>query len=245
VENTRPEKEQAPAVRAPDDLPETYGAKRVVLLPVAPGKVHVYWEFVMRQSGPTAPFAGDDQRRTRAVLRFYQVAGGVEAPYLDLEVDSYVGHRYVELPPSGGSYVVEFGFRAATGDFFPALRSTVVETPPLLPLPSAATGPEAAAGSEEPIMADRLAREAGLGAEARPGRSGKKGHGKLAAVSASANIKFLGEALEAGGSRDQIRAEMARLSGLALSREDILRPAQPMDLTERCEKRFLFGNSSK
>ena len=257
MEKPCPEKDPAPSIRSQGILPEKYGANRVVLLPVAPGKVHVYWEFVLQQpcfagrDSCNQPFSGDDPRRTRAVLRFYQVADKAEAPYLDLEVDSYSGNRYVDIPTTGGVYVVAFGFKAATGDFFPAIRSEAVETSPLVPTaePDAVFATVAAAAM--PVSGGDVAvkSDGSSGVVARTGQLVKETQdGKLSAVSASANIEFLSAALKDGISSEEIRSEMDRLCRLTLgSEDDLVSPFKPksVDLTALCEKRFLFGNSSK
>jgi hypothetical protein len=235
------EKETVPLEKScPDSLPEKYGNKRVVLLPVEPGKVHVYWEFDLQQASASGqeschqPLAEDDPRRTKPVLRFYEVTTNASGIYFDLEVDGYSGNRYVDIPRSGGSYVVEFGFKAATGDFFPAIRSEVVKTPPLAPAESS--------------IADNLENDgaAGVVADSQEQITSSQNK-KLAAVSASTNINFLGKAVKNGSSQEEIRAAMDRLWRLTLRPdEDLPGPSAPaVDLTELCEKRFLFGNSSK
>ena len=253
-----PENAPASSVRSPDILPEKYDTKRVVLLPVEPGKVHVYWEFVFQQasfSGQDScnpPFAGDDKRRTKTVLRFYDVTGSGSDRYFDLEVDAYSGNCYVDIPSPGGAYVVEFGFKAATGNFFPAMRSDVVETPPPAPATVVESMPEAGPETvaKENVIADFAVENDAAPEIAARNRKVVKAQlsRKLAAVSASANIKFLSAARKNGSSREDIRAGMDRLRQLTLLPDDDLpQPlkSQPLDLTELCEKHFLFGNSSK
>ena len=254
------EKTPAASVRSPDILPEKYGTNRVVLLPVEPGKVHVYWEFVFQQASFSEqdscnkPFAGDDKHRTKTVLRFYDVTGSGSDQYFDLEVDTYSGNCYVDIPSPGGAYFAEFGFRAATGNFFPAIRSDVVETPPLAPaaVVESESVPEAL---PETVAKENVIADFAVGSDAAPEVSTRNRKvvkaqlsGKLAAVSASANIKFLSAARKNGSCREDIRAEMDRLWRLTLRPyNDLPTPlkSQPVDLTELCEKRFLFGNSSK
>ena len=253
-----PEKAPASSVRSPDILPEKYGTNRVVLLPVEPGKMHVYWEFVFQQasfSGQDScnkPFAGDDKHRTKTVLRFYDVTGSGSDRYFDLEVDTYSGNCYVDIPSPGGAYVAEFGFRAATGNFFPAIRSDVVEPPPPAPAAVMESEPEALPETvtEENVIADfAVASDAAPEVAARNRKVIRaQPSDKLAAVSASANIKFLSAARKKGSSREDIRAEMDRLWWLTQRPyNDLPTPlkSQPVDLTELCEVRFLFGNSSK
>ncbi|MBU0484952.1 MAG: DUF4912 domain-containing protein [Proteobacteria bacterium] len=254
--------ERALSGRSSDILPGKYGVTSVVLLPVEPGKVHVYWDFVLRQASSFGndsclkTSAGDDPHRTKTILRFYEVVAGGFDRHFDLEVDAYAGSRYVEVPRPGGVYVVEFGFRAATGHFFPAMRSDVVQTPP--PAPAEVAEVVLPAGSE--LLSEVESGEGGSGDFAvesgtRSGIVTRKRQavnasqsGMLSAVSASANIKFLSVAREKGCSREEIRTEMDRFWQLTLQPDHYSTTSlklSPVDLTELCENRFLFGNSSK
>lgn len=136
-------------VRENGELPAAYNEPSVLLLPVEPSLIHVYWEFSFRHQPAGGPAAArlklavesDKGKQTRPVLRFYEVTGiafdGSNATeFFDVEIDLAARSQYVCLRRPEGSYLAELGFRAGSGRFFPAVRSNTIEVPRAGPVPA-------------------------------------------------------------------------------------------------------------
>ena len=130
--------EPAPVAVAPVEpgyvFPESYGVDRVVLLTRDPDWLYAYWDISgdtwasLIQRGVTHPGKG----WTR-VLRLYDVtaAGNGQEPRLlgDLELDEAAREHYFKAPAADRYYLVEFGYRAANGEFLLIARSNLVQVP--------------------------------------------------------------------------------------------------------------------
>jgi hypothetical protein len=123
--------------RAPNfngTLPTGYGKTRIVLLPVDPYLVHVYWEVSGSGTGFVKALVEAGALRPQAVLRFHDVTampvGGVRAEgSFDVKVDVEARNWYVRLLSPEKSYVVDLGFRGRDGRFHRIARSNRGETP--------------------------------------------------------------------------------------------------------------------
>jgi hypothetical protein len=104
----------------PGELPACYGKSRLVLLPVDPYLMYVYWELA-----DPPPAAG-----ARAVLRVYEAG----RPF-DVEVDLAAGKWYVHLWSSDKVYQADLGLRGVDGAFVILAQSNTVNTPPANPVP--------------------------------------------------------------------------------------------------------------
>jgi hypothetical protein len=126
--------ERAALEREWEELPDSDEETKVVLLPVNPYLVHVYWgiaphdldklERVFRRPGP----------RAQAVLRFYDITqanfDATNAPsQFDVEIDLQAGNWYVHLENPAKSYCIDLGLRTAGGRFHRLAKSNVAETP--------------------------------------------------------------------------------------------------------------------
>ena len=115
-------------------LNDSYDETRVVLLPVDPYLVHVYWKIASDQLEKAKQGLGSDYGRSRAALRFYDVTNVVfdgtnACSFFDVNVDLQSKNWYVNLQSPERSYFVELGLKAEDGIFFPFARSDIVETP--------------------------------------------------------------------------------------------------------------------
>ena len=113
------------ALRA-DELPDSYGKTRVVLLVVDPNLVHAYWEVTPREQSEAESRIGDS---SQPVLRFYEAAES-----FDVEIDLRPRNWYVPLWSSGKSYYVDLGLRGGSGSFARLARSNAVHVPRALPV---------------------------------------------------------------------------------------------------------------
>ena len=115
-------------------LNDSYDETRVVLLPVDPYLVHVYWTIASDQLEKAKQGLGSDYGRSRAALRFHDVTNVVfdgtnACSFFDVYVDLQFKNWYVNLRSPERSYFVELGLKAEDGIFFPFARSDIVETP--------------------------------------------------------------------------------------------------------------------
>ena len=124
----------------PGDLFESHRETAVVLLPVQPYLVHVYWEVTPVELKKAIVQLGEEYARSRAILRCHDVTNivfdGTNAHgSFDVPVDLSAKGRYVDLWSPEKSYFVELGFETEGGRFFPIARSNVSETPSAWPAP--------------------------------------------------------------------------------------------------------------
>ena len=107
---------------------------RVVLLPVDPYLVHVYWELSPRDLEEAERRVREQGRQALAVLKFYDVTqinfDGTNA-HSSFEISIELGARnwYVHLWSPEKSYCVDLGFRTEDGGFLSIARSNVAQTP--------------------------------------------------------------------------------------------------------------------
>ncbi len=118
----------------PGELPASYGATRLILLPVEPYLVHVCWEISPEDAKRLNRSMATRLRPPVAVLRFHDVTGSDSsdqnaASFFDVPIDLRAGNWYVHLWSPGRSYFVEMGLRTADTRFFPIARSNSADLP--------------------------------------------------------------------------------------------------------------------
>ena len=117
-----PPKPAGPSSLETGELPESYGVDKVVVLPVNPYLVHVYWDLSPHhQSQPS----------TSGCLRFSET-GGPDS--FDVNVDLAAKSWYVPLWSPDKRYSVELGLNGPAGEFVSLARSNPVETPRAWPV---------------------------------------------------------------------------------------------------------------
>ncbi len=130
-----PAEAPAPAPREVSyGFPETYGLDRVVLLVRDPEWMYCYWDIsgdswaTLIQRGITNPANG-----WRRALRLYDMTGctadGGGGSFQDLELDELAREWYFQAPAPDRVYLVEFGYRSATGEWLVLARSNLVQVP--------------------------------------------------------------------------------------------------------------------
>ncbi len=125
---------EPPAPSFNGTLPAGYGETRIVLLPIDPYLVHLYWEVSGSGTAFVKALVEVGALRSQAILRFHDVTampvGGVRAEgSFDVEVDIESRNWYVRLLSPEKSYVVDLGFRGRDGSFHRIARSNRGETP--------------------------------------------------------------------------------------------------------------------
>lgn len=112
-------------------LPKSYGIDRLVLMPVNPYWVHMYWELSVKIQ---ARIRRQLENGLLPALRVYDVSfiefNGNNAhrtleATLNLDTDKW----YMNVPFPGAYYLAELGLKSPEGKFIPLLRSNVVKTP--------------------------------------------------------------------------------------------------------------------
>jgi hypothetical protein len=122
-----------------DDLPESYGETRVVLLPIDPYLVHAYWEVAPGKMNEVKQRVGSDFSRARPSLRFYESLPAHSEPgsppqaAFDVDIQLEARNWYVHLWSPDKTYHVDLGFRTERGSFVPLATSNEVQTPPAWP----------------------------------------------------------------------------------------------------------------
>ncbi len=121
----------APVPLEPGDLPSSYGRNRLVLLPVDPFLMHVYWDL----SSNAPPASG-----ARPILRFHESTSSMDDDLLqsrpfDVDVNLAASRWYVNLWSPDKVYYADLGWQVDDGTFVPLARSNTVRTPRAWPQP--------------------------------------------------------------------------------------------------------------
>ena len=125
----------APALECEsEELPDMNEETKVVLLPVNPYLVHVYWGIAANDLEETGRLFRRLGPRAQPVLRFYDIThvnfDGTNAHgWFDVEIDLRAGSWYVHLQSPAKSYCIDLGLRTEGGRFHRLARSNVAETP--------------------------------------------------------------------------------------------------------------------
>ena len=143
VNSSREREAETPEARVPldlesDELPETDEETKVVLLPVNPYLVHVYWSIAGNDWEETGRVLRRLGAQAQAVLRFYDIthvdSDGTNTPsWFEIEIDLRARSWYVHLQSPAKSYFIDLGLRTEGSGFRRLARSNVAETPPAGP----------------------------------------------------------------------------------------------------------------
>ncbi len=111
---------------------------RVVLLPVDPYLIHVYWTLTPESIAAARLPLAKEYERAEAVLRFHanHLASDKSGDFhsFDVRVDLNAPNWYVHLRAPDTSYYVDLGLKTEDGRFFWLARSNMVEMPRLGPV---------------------------------------------------------------------------------------------------------------
>lgn len=110
------------------------GKSKLVLLPVEPYLVHLYWEVAGSDLKRAKRILAREYRRSKAILRFHDSTGAAlkdvrSRDSFDVEIQLDAGNWYVPLWRSNRTYFVELGLRTRSGRFFLLARSNIADTP--------------------------------------------------------------------------------------------------------------------
>jgi hypothetical protein len=149
-------------------LPDGYGETRVVLIPVDPYVVHVYWELSGSDKRWVKRLLASESSHLRAVLRFHDVTalpvGGFHAAgSFDVEIRIESCNWYVRLLSPEKSYIVDLGLRGRGGRFHRIALSNRAGTPRAWPCEEAGDDLMRIVEGRGGVHADRLAERRPVG----------------------------------------------------------------------------------
>ncbi len=115
-------------------LNQSHDTTKVVLLPVDPYTVHVYWELDSEGQKQAGKVLGRHFLKSRPILRFYDITNltfdGTNAHgFFDIPVDLSKRTCYVHLQSPQKTYFVDVGWKTEQGRFFCVGRSNTAHTP--------------------------------------------------------------------------------------------------------------------
>lgn len=122
----------------PGDLPGSYGKSRIVLLPVEPYLLHVYWDVTPAELDKAKHQINEEHAQSQAILRCYDITNtiidGTNANgSFDVHIDLLSKCWYVHLWSPEKSYFIELGSKTEDGRFYPIARSNIADIPPAWP----------------------------------------------------------------------------------------------------------------
>ena len=117
-----------------EEIPGGDDETKVVLLPVNPQLLYVYWEFSARDLEETGRVFSRLGPRARPVLRFYETAQATpdslsSASCLEVAIALSAGKWYVHLEHPANSYYLDLGLYLGQGSFRLLARSNLAEMP--------------------------------------------------------------------------------------------------------------------
>ena len=105
------------------ELPGSYGANLMTLLPLNPTRAYVYWDLDYARLGEHWQGLAD----ARPVVRLFRLVGDAFQPEGELQVDLGTHNHYLPVE-AGGTYAAELGLRGANG-YRAVLSSNVLTVP--------------------------------------------------------------------------------------------------------------------
>lgn len=240
VEESSPEVLESPRKVAlePIDLPDSYGETRVVLLPVEPYLLHVYWEVTPVELERAKYQIDDEPGQSQTILRCYDVTNilfdGMNAHgSFDVYIDLLAKSRYVHLWSPEKSYFVELGFKTEDGRFYPIARSNIAQIPPDWPAPKSDEHYMLVAGDYDLLQTVPAPIDVRPSHEPTPPKASQS---EPELVSTAERDRHFETRSISAAEENSSRAEVHKEKG---------HPKEGhIDLTEMSEKRFVSGVSS-
>lgn len=222
----------------PGDLPDSYNETRVVLLPVEPYLLHVYWEVASVELEKAKHQLDGEYGQSQAILRCYDVTkiifDGMNAHgSFDVYIDLLSKSRYVHLWSPEKSYFVELGFKTRNGRFYPIARSNIAQIPPDWPAPKSDEHYILVEGDYDLLQSVPAPIEVRPSQEPTPPKVSQSEPELPSAAERERHCE----------TRSPIAAE-ENSSGAEVHKEKGHPKEGKLDLTEMCEKRFVSGLSS-
>lgn len=117
-----------------EELPESYGDNKVVLMVRDPHWAYVYWEINSRKVAEVRSRLESDFDHSRLILRVYDITGiefnGFNAhSFFDIEIPNVLGNWYVHLGRPNRTFCIDIGYRNQEGGIFSLSRSNKITSP--------------------------------------------------------------------------------------------------------------------
>ncbi len=123
--------EVKPKERHETSLQDKYGDNRVVLMTRDPHWCYIYWDLSVDLMASKAKTINE---KYDMILRVYDITGidfnGNNAhKFIDIQVNGEAGNWYINVWDAGKTYIVDVGYKTASGKFVLLARSNGVRTP--------------------------------------------------------------------------------------------------------------------
>ena len=120
-----------PNLRRYEELPNAYGDNKIVLLIRDPQMIMAYWELTPDYLSEKLSKSGLSEQDVEFVLRLYKINAENREVYEKWDYPLYTLTRnyYMEVPEAGKSYMVDFGAKTSSGEFYSLVRSNNVNVP--------------------------------------------------------------------------------------------------------------------
>ena len=128
-QNAKPGYEERRASSSSLEFPQNYGKNQLTLLVRDPEWLHAYWEITDEVQGEFSKQFGDLWNDSRAMLRIYDVTGGEQLLFKDIQIQDYAGSWYIHVGSSNHTFFVDLGRLLPDGRFYRIARSNSVTTP--------------------------------------------------------------------------------------------------------------------
>lgn len=109
------------------ELPDSYGDNKLVLLVRDPHWCFLYWELQSENIQAGLSRLNRSGNEVRYVLRIHSPSGG--GTYFDADIDFRAGSHYIQLSPPGASFYSEIGLLDHEGNFAALAVSNTVTLP--------------------------------------------------------------------------------------------------------------------
>ena len=121
-------------VMTEEELPESYGDNKVVLMVRDPHWAYVYWEINSRKVAEARSRLESEFDHSRLILRVYDITGiefnGFNAhSFFDIEIPNVLGNWYVHLGRPNRTFCIDIGYRNQEGGIFSLSRSNKITSP--------------------------------------------------------------------------------------------------------------------
>lgn len=120
-----------PVERHETTIPEKYADDKIVLMTRDPNWCYVYWDLSLGLMESKAKIINE---RYDLVLRVYDITdvnfdGSNSHKFVDIQVNGEAGNWYINVWDAGRSYIVDIGYKTASGRFVLLARSNAVVAP--------------------------------------------------------------------------------------------------------------------
>jgi len=114
------------------EIPNLYNETYMCAIPRDPHWLYVYWEISGKKLNEIRISVGDYLfTKAKRVLRLLDISdnGEITKNHIDIEIDEFVNNKYIKVPQSGRTYIIEYGILFEDGRLFLPVRSNVLSIP--------------------------------------------------------------------------------------------------------------------